>query len=294
MKKLVFTLSLFLILTILHAQKVSTFSKVPSNAGIAVQKNGDVFVANEDNVLYKVDKNGRSEVLVSNSPLISRAIMITFSPFSGDTLYVTNAPLDQLGWVVKVAPDGSCKKFTDGLALPTGMAFDQEGIMYVADHRNQIWRVKRDGSKEVMINSKKLNRPHGLAWADGFLYVASAHNGHIYKIATEKSSQPEVQHFAYIDGLKEPWACGHMVYSDGGLYITNGDDRIHRIDMDGKSKVLAGSGKKGYKNGRANKAQFTAPNGIGAGMDGNSLYVTEYKQNKIRLIQGLDGTKRTN
>lgn len=55
--------------------------------------------------------------------------------------------------------------------LPTGLAVDDQGNLYVADTgRSVIYRISKDGSTEVF--TKELHAPMGICWYQGALYVA--------------------------------------------------------------------------------------------------------------------------
>lgn len=270
----------------LKAQEVFTLSNdIPSRGGIAVASNGTVYISDESDVIYFLDEKGEKKIFIKDSKDITRATILAYGPNSGETLFVSNTPLDQLGSIVKVAPDGSTSIFSSGIALPTGLAFDDIGNLFVADHFNKIWKINSNGDKVVFVESELFNRPHGMAWAGGNLYVASAHDGSIYRLDTSGTIQPKVEKFAYVDGLKQPWACGHMVYSKGALYITNGDDIVHRISMNGEVTDFAGSGMKGSKDGASDVAEFTAPNGIAVNEEGTMMYVGEYTESRLRVIK---------
>ncbi len=258
---------------------VSTFALVASNGGIAVKSDGTVFSTSESDKVYKISPTGVVETFVSGDPNITRATMIIFDN-SEEYLYVSNTSLTQPGWITKVGLDGTSEVFTSGYSVPTGIAFDNSNNLYIADQNNSIWKVNAAGLKTIFSQNSDFNRPHGMAWAEGSLYVASAHDGNIFKVSDTKSSL-----FAHVNGLKQQWAAGYMVYLDGSLFITNGDNKIHQISMSGTVSDYAGSGASGSDNGPASNATFNGPNGIGGTVDGTKIYLGEYNVGTIRLIQ---------
>ena len=214
---------------------------------------------------------------------LSRGTGLAFDP-SGDTLYVTCRPLNGNGFITKVLPDGSDQVFCSNLYFPGDISFDPLGNMYVTEFNNKVTHITPNGIASVYVNSSLFNTPIGIAWTPGdTLYVASAHDGNIYKVIPSQPN-PTVQWFAHVDGLVQDWACGFMTYSNGALYITNGDNIIHQITLNGNVSDYAGTGVGGGDDGHVDSCQFQAPNGIAANTTGDKIYITEYNQARVREI----------
>ncbi len=285
MKQVISLLNFVLFLPIfLHAQGVTTFASVPSNGDVAVDANGFVYTVSENTIIHRVSPQG----VVDGSPFLSggtlmRGTGLAFDP-SGDTLYVTCRPLNGNGFISKVLPDGTDEVFCSNLYYPGDISFDPNGNLYVTEFNNNVTQISPAGTASIYVNSSAFNTPIGIAWTPGdTLYVSSAHDGNIYKVIPTQPT-PTVQWFAHVDGLVQSWACGFMTYSNGALYITNGDNIIHQITLDGVVSDFAGTGVGGGLNGHADSCQFQAPNGIGTNMGGNKMYITEYNQSRVREI----------
>lgn len=88
------------------------------------------------------------------------------------------------------------------------------------------------------------------------------------------------------------WPTGMAIDDAGNLYITDfNNHRIRKISPKGKVTTLAGSGLPGYMNGPGDKAQFSDPNGLTIGANGN-LFVVDGKNHRVRKISP-DGTVST-
>lgn len=266
------------------AQSVSTFGNVQSNGDVAVDAQGYVYTVSENNSIRKISPQGDLDpVPFLNGGTLNRGTGLAFNP-SGDTLYVTCRPLDGKGFISKVAPDGTDEVFCDSLYFPGDIAFDPSGNIYVTEFNNNITKISPSGDDNLYVNDPGFNTPIGIAWTPGdTIFVASAHDGNIFKVSPTQPT-PTVQWFAHVDGLVQNWACGFMTYTNGALFITNGDNIIHKITLDGIVSDFAGTGVGGGQDGSVQNCEFQAPNGIGASANGEKMYITEYNKFRVREI----------
>src|SRR5688572_13365589 len=85
----------------------------------------------------------------------------------------------------------------------------------------------------------------------------------------------------FATGLHEPFG---MDFLDGRLVLTEfGGHRIVQLDADGKVTVLAGSGKKGYRDGVGESAEFNAPHNLAVAPDG-TVYVADTANHRVRKL----------
>ena len=119
-------------------------------------------------------------------------------------------------------------------------------------------------------DAARLNRPMGLAWSDGFLYVADTENGEIKKFAENGAL------VARWPGFERPVAvavAGETVYVADFL-----TDRITKLRVDGT--VIARWGRSGNGDGA-----FDAPSGIAVDRKGN-VYVADFYNHRIQKFSG--------
>jgi sugar lactone lactonase YvrE len=85
----------------------------------------------------------------------------------------------------------------------------------------------------------------------------------------------------FATGLHEPFG---MDFLDGQLVLTEfGGHRIIQIDAAGKVTVLAGSGKKGTKDGVGEAAEFNAPHNLVVAPDG-MIYIADTSNHRVRKL----------
>jgi sugar lactone lactonase YvrE len=213
----------------------------------------------------------------------------------------------------KILPDGevsikagSIFGFADGVGaeaqfkLPTGIAVDSAGVLYVADKQNhRIRKILPDGTVSTLAGSRpgfadgvgaaaRFSYPSGIAVdSAGIVYVADTSNNAIRKIALDGTVSTFVGTTARFD---EPY--GIAVDRAGVVYVADSNNNlIRKILPDGTVSTLAGRKRKGFVDGVGDAAQLTAPLGIvvdGAGV----VYVADSENNRIRKILP-DGTVST-
>ncbi|RFZ82916.1 hypothetical protein DYU05_12210 [Mucilaginibacter terrenus] len=168
-------------------------------------------------------------------------------------LYIADAgnnvirKIDAAGDVTTYAGTGVAGSL-DGVRLlsafngPTGLVFDKEGNLFVADRKNHtIRKITPEGSVTTLA---------GLANASGLI-----------------NAQGSFARFNLPTGI--------AVDDNGGLFVTDyGNNVIRHVAQDGNTNVTSGSGTSGWIDGSNTIAAFNNPNGIvniGAGI----FYITD-------------------
>src|SRR5882757_1191791 len=144
----------------------------------------------------------------------------------------------------------------------------------------------------------QFNRPHGLAFdAKGNLYVSDRGNHAIRVVAANgdirtlagNGKEGKSDGVGAAAGFNQPIAVA--VDKAGNVYAADRDNHtIRLIDPMGKVSVFAGTGVAGFAEGPATSAQFNQPYGVALSSDEKLLYVADYLNHAIRVIDL--GTKR--
>jgi len=218
--------------------------------------------------------------------------------------------------ISKFTLEGQSETVATGLSQPAGLAFDDKGLLYVAeftsgeistineqgeihlfasgfnqpadlvfDHLSNLY-VSNHGSGSISKISPKgevstfvtgLNKPVGLAYHKKYLYSVNLDDGKVYRIDSLGNK-------SLLSTLKH-LPVGFMTYANEHLFVTStGGHRIYQISLEGETIVLSGDGRPATTNGELSRAQFTMPDGIAASPTGDTLYVSENNTHLLRRI----------
>ena len=225
--------------------------------------------------------------------------------------------VDPSGTITTIAGTGVRGYSGDGgpavqaqLAVPSGVAVDGNGNLYIADEYNsRIRRVDDSGTITTIAGGgeggsngdggpahmAKLSSPQDVAVdSAGNLYIADYgnarirrvdHNGTITTVAGSGfGSYGGDNGLAVQAQLARPR--GMVLDSNGNLFIADtGNHRIRRVDASGTITTIAGTGEDGYSGdgGLAVEAQLNEPRGVAVDGSGN-LYIVDRYNNRIRRI----------
>ncbi|MBI5086037.1 MAG: SMP-30/gluconolactonase/LRE family protein [Acidobacteria bacterium] len=247
--------------------------------GIAVDKSGTIYFSDSgNNTVRKIVSGGNISVFAGNKS----------AGYTGDTEKAVDASLN----------------------LPTGLAVDSAGNVYIADTANNVIRkVDTEGKISTFAGTgaagssgdgaeaskAKLNRPVGLAMdASNNLFVADQMGQRIRKITSAGI-------ISTVAGTGTPGYEGNggaatraQLFHPTGLTVdTNGDliiadttnNRIRKVTSNGVITTVAGMGPFGDwgDGGNALSAALRWPSGVAAGAAGK-IYVVDNQNNRIRLL----------
>ena len=239
--------------------------------GVAVDNNGNVFVADTHNSLIrKISPDGFVTTL------------------AGQRIYHTIPGRD------------TSVRFDN----PSGIAADRKGNVYVADWANNLIRKISPGgivsniagngdrgAKDSSVSFASFYLPGAITLdSTGNLYVADTYNNMIRKISPEgfvsTIAGKTVRGSANGKGVAASFShpAGIVVDKEGNIYISDMENnKIRKISPDGMVTDFAGSGLRGSANGRDTVASFYRPYGLTIGKNGNIL-VADCLNNQIRQI----------
>jgi hypothetical protein len=121
-----------------------------------------------------------TKLIHSAFAVVSLAIgTVTANADPGDIFVGTSA--NGIGTIYKYTPDGTPSTFAGGLTGPTGLAFDTEGDLFVADYGiGMIYKFAPDGTRTTF--TTQVSQPTALAFdGQGNLFEGDYGSGAIYK-----------------------------------------------------------------------------------------------------------------
>lgn len=247
--------------------------------GVAVDRLGNVYVADFGDKVWKVTPWGEVEVFAegfygSSGNAVDPEGDLLQSSFHGD-------------YLDRVHRDGRVERVASGLEGPVGVAVGGDGTLYVTNCRgNWIARVGEDGEVSEHARSDLFACPNGLTRdGDDNLYALNFRDPRLLKVTPEG----EVSVHATLPGV----GGGHVVFTGGELYATTfRGNQLHRVGLDGSVETVAGTGAFGTDDGPGPEASFSTPNGISFDAARGILYINDYlvpfpQRQQVRPVSSL-------
>jgi hypothetical protein len=120
--------------------------------GIAFDHEGNLFVGDRSGTIFKISPTRQIFVFATLEPSIS-AYHMAFGP--GGYLYVTGPTTSSFDTVYRISDHGDVETFYRGLGRPQGLAFDDQGRLYVAASlagRRGVVRISQDQKAELFLS----------------------------------------------------------------------------------------------------------------------------------------------
>ena len=154
--------------------------------GLAFDRDGILYVGDRRGTIYRIEPNGEPRSFVHLEPSVA-AYHMAFDP--DGNLFVTAPSLASVDPVYRIDPEAEVTIFCEGFGRPQGLAFDNEGNLYVTEGLvgdSGVYRIGRDGSAALLVASPPVV---GLAFdGEGGLVLAGASS--IFKLDTGIVGQP--------------------------------------------------------------------------------------------------------
>ena len=245
--------------------------------GVAVDSNGNVFVADSQNArIREVAPDGTTSTFAGNGdagsidgtpPLVEFVSPYGVAVDSSDNVYVG----DTFGMRIrKITPDGTTSTLSgngdagwsdgtggaDGLAsfyLPIGVATDANGYTYVGDYlNNRIRKIAVDLTTSTLAGNGDAGFSDGTGGPAGSATFADP--------------------------------AGVAVDAQGNIYVADtANNRIRKVAPDGTTTTVAGDGDAGFLDSPGATAQFWNPFGIAIDLS-ETLYIADFNNNRIRKV----------
>jgi hypothetical protein len=120
--------------------------------GLAFDHDQNLYVGDRSGTIFKISPNRQIFVFATLEPSIA-AYHLAFGP--DHNLYVTGPTTSSFDSVYRVSQDGEVDIFYRGLGRPQGLAFDEEGSLYVAASlagRKGVVRISADKRADLFLS----------------------------------------------------------------------------------------------------------------------------------------------
>lgn len=120
--------------------------------GLAFDPEGNLFVGDRSGTIFKISPNRQIFVFATLEPSIS-AYHLAFGP--NGHLYVTGPTTSSFDTVYRISEHGDVETFYRGLGRPQGLAFDDQGRLYVAASlagRRGVVRINQEEKAELFLS----------------------------------------------------------------------------------------------------------------------------------------------
>ena len=148
--------------------------------GLAFDREHNLYVGDRSGTVFKISPSRQIFVFATVEPSIA-AYHLAFSP--DGSLFVTGPTTSSFDSVYRVSRDGEVEVFYRGLGRPQGMAFDDEGRLYVAaslSGRKGVVRIYPDRRAELFLSGPGVV---GLAFSPSRSMIVATSNA-LYRVDT--------------------------------------------------------------------------------------------------------------
>jgi sugar lactone lactonase YvrE len=215
-----------------------------------------------------------------------------------DVLYVSDG---EQGKIWRVLKNGKVEAVTDKLNTPSGIAFDKQGFLIVADSGSHTIKSLNVSNGEISLvagveNQKGyadsdipgkalFNAPIGVAVDEHRIYVTDTYNDKI-RVIEPKGIWSIGSTQGFSDGFgtnaKFDTPTGIAVLPDKGLVVADtGNKKIRHISFDGRVTTMAGTGDAESIDGLPTDSKFVFPTAVAADNFG-AIYIAD--GNSIRAL----------
>lgn len=247
----------------------------------------------------EADGTGAAASFNSPTGITTDGVNLYVADSDGNTVrkivIATGAVTTLAGWGIPGEIDGRGR--AAAFNHPTGVATDGRNV-YVVDQVGRTLRqiVIATGAVTTLAGNGLQAETDGIGSAASFpsptgivtdgvnLYVTDSSGAWIRKVVIASGAVTTLPNTLYNDPNRASPGLAGIATDGANLYVCNpGDGLVSQIVIaTGVQTLLAGSGRAAEADGVGNAASFNGPSGIAT--DGQALYVTDLKGNRIRKI----------
>ena len=156
--------------------------------GIAFDGEGNLYVGDRSGTIFKISPDRQIFVFATLEPSIA-AYHLAFGP--DNYLYVTGPTTSSFDSIYRISSEGEVEVFYRGLGRPQGLAFDEEGRLYVAasiSGRKGVVRIYQDRRADLFLSGPGIV---GLAFTPSRAMVVATTNS-LYRVDVGIKGRPSI------------------------------------------------------------------------------------------------------
>jgi hypothetical protein len=154
--------------------------------GIAFDSEENMYVGDRSGTIFKISRQRQIYVFATLEPSIA-AYHLAFGP--ENNLYITGPTTSSFDSIHRVSPDGHVEVFYRGVGRPQGMAFDEDGNMYVAASiggRRGVVRFDENREPELFLSGPNIV---GVAFTRARAMLVATSNA-VYRVDVNIAGRP--------------------------------------------------------------------------------------------------------
>jgi sugar lactone lactonase YvrE len=257
------------------------------NDAVTIDAEGNIYVSNfgtytntggTGTEVIKIAPDGTQSTFVSG---LSGPLGTAFD--SKGNFYVVNGNTGSKGDILKVTPSGEKSTVAEIAGWPAGIVIDADDNLYVSNYMSpNVHQITANGELSVLASDTSLAGCVGIALdASHNIVLGNYNNGKILSV----NPAGTVKQITQITGLPKGFAIGYITLHNETIYASGiGNHKLYKITLDGKSEVFAGTGTKSTIDGALLEATFHNPNGMGVDAVNKKLYVVDWGNPTLRVI----------
>jgi sugar lactone lactonase YvrE len=271
------------------AQTVSDFVSVPNPDDMEVDSSGNLWVnyrvslSSPEHRLAKITPDGTlTDVITENHTLGQFGV-------NDNTIWIAG----EWGATSKIYKYDHSGNKLDSIPMPypTAIILDPDDTWYVTQNAlGRLTKVNPDKTTQILASGSPLNYNLALARDEnGMFYTCNLMDAKVIKIDPTTGVKTTLLTLPVL----ATYNLGFLTYRDGYLYVPGyGSHCIYKVDTAGTGyTIIAGTeGSPGDVNGAALTAKFDTPTSVYFSQSGDTLFVADSKNNKIKAISGMNGS----
>lgn len=265
------------------AQTVSNYHSVQNPGTMKTDSHGNLWINYRTTDLVDTYHLARIHTTGVMTDVITTTREIAYFGVNDSVIWIASPSVEK---VYKYDHGGQLHDSVN-VSTPAEILLDPDGTWYMAQSGpGRILRFTPDNMSLILASGLPLNENITLSRDEnGIFYSCNRQNANMVRVDPVSGDKSTI---AVLPDVM-PYSVSSQTYRNGNLYVTSGLHCIYRVDTTGLDMVVfAGiEGTAGDVVGSAETALFDQPTGIAFSLTGDTLFVADAGNQKIKAITGM-------